>query len=152
MGLSSDHFNHSRRLYKLCGKAFWKQGRRMLFCTQWRGAGKEFRPSSTPSPGDTGLLMLRKNTVWEWKEGNNAAHKLCQLRLYDGSGGAFKKCVMHLSYHGKRKLIFDFPRTRHWPVFAITCLCLKTVDYSLTFEKPNVGLSVSLVGSTPIVL
>ena len=152
MGLSSDHFNHSRRLYKLCGKAFWKQGRRMLFCTRWREAGKEFRPSSTPSPGDTGLLMLRKNTVWEWKEGNNAAHKLCQLRLYDGSGGAFKKCVMHQTYHLKRKLIFDFPWTRHWLVFVITCLCRKTVDHSLTFEKPNIGLSVSLVGSTPIVL
>ena len=77
----------------------------MLFC-------KEFRPSSTPSPGDTGLLMLRKNTVWEWKEGNNAAHKLCQLRLYDGSGGAFKKCVMHLAYHGKGKLILDKALTR----------------------------------------
>ena len=53
--------------------------------------------------------MLRKNTVWEWKEGNNAAHKLCQLRLYDGAGGAFKKCVMLLTYHGKKQLIFDFP-------------------------------------------
>ena len=59
------------------------------------------------------MLMLRKNTVWEWKEGNNAAHKLCQLHFYDGSEGAFEKCVMQLTYLGKRKLIFDFPWTRH---------------------------------------
>ena len=91
--------------------------------------------------------MLRKNTVLEWKEGNNAAHKLCQLHLYDGSGGAFKKCVLHLTYHGKRKLILDNALTRF-------CNYLSVLENSgaLTFEKPNIGLSVSLVGSTPIVL